>query len=96
MGWIDKLVGKFAKTASIAVTDTVKTEAKHAASNILPIVVGVIGAIAGVKVYNSYSSKPQQRNGRRFPTMSTTTTTTNNFFFGEDMAREAFDRAIKK
>ena len=95
MGWIEKVAKRFAKTASIAVTDTVKTEAKHVASSLLPIVVGIVGAVAGVSVYKSSSGKLSARQ-KRLPTMSTTTTTTNNFFFGEDMAREAFDRVVKK
>lgn len=85
VSWYDKLIRKSAKSASEAISDTVKKELKVATNSMLPIL-GVIGlGVLGWQIFrrsntdNSITGQP---------------TVTYNFFFGED-GKEIMQELLK-
>lgn len=71
MKWIDKLGKKLGKSASEGAIEQVKQQA----DDILPIVLSIVGLIAGIAIF---SSKPKTTH--EFSTISIT----NNYFYGRD------------
>ena len=95
MGFIDKFTKKLAKTASTVVTDSVKTEAKNAALNALPVVVGIGLAIAGLIIFKS-STATKVVKTIHVPSISTTSVVTNNWFLDEASKAEVLATFIKQ
>jgi hypothetical protein len=94
MGLIDKLTKKIAKTASTAVTDSVKEEAKNVAVGAFPIVVGIGLAIAGLVIFKS--STPKVVKAVSVPAIRTTTMITHNWFLDDAAKAEVITRLIKQ
>lgn len=71
MKWIDKLGKKLGKSASEGAIEQVKQQA----DDILPVVLSIVGLIAGIAIF---SSKPKTTH--EFSTISIT----NNYFYGRN------------
>ena len=97
MELFNKAVQKFAKKASIVVTDSVKTEAKKTAISILPTLIGIGGVIAGFAIFRSSLAKPVATvASAAVPTLSRTSIVTNNWFLGKEMTAEILEKVMKE
>lgn len=93
MKLVDKLVTRLTKSASIAVTDTVKEEAKTVAVSVLPSLLGLGFTIAGIILFKSVAGKQLPTGG--FPGLSTTSVVTHNWFFDSSAQKEVIEKLIK-
>lgn len=82
MKLFEKLTKKFTKTAS----ETVKTEVKKKAIDLLPIVIGVGGAVAGLLIFKKTGIIEDKQADT--PQYSSITITTNNYYFGNNANKE--------
>lgn len=93
MKLLEKLTKKVASTASIAVTDSVKAEAKNAAINALPVVLSLGAVLAGFVIFrNGSAGKKAIQNA--VPTIATHVT--NNYFFSEAVKADVIAKLIEK
>lgn len=92
MQWMNKVAKKFAKTASVAVTDSVKTEVKNSVVNALPALIGLGFVIIGLRVFKTSAIKLPTMPG--IPTLSTMSVVTNNFFLGDSVGKEVVSNII--
>ena len=95
MGVINKIAQKFVKTASIAVTDSVKEEAKNVAISALPTLLGIGVAIAGLVVFR-YTSVKTPRLNSVLPAISTTSSVTNNWFLDNDSKAAVLSQLLSR
>lgn len=77
MKLFEKLTKKFAKTAS----ETVKTEVKKKALDLLPIGIGLGGAAVGLLIFKKTGAIDNATDD--LPTYRTINITTNNYYFGK-------------
>ena len=100
MDMFRKLTKKFAKTASTAVTDEVKSTVKETAINILPALIGLGFVVISLKVFKTSAVKLPISSVGILPTISSMSVVTNNFFLGEDVgkdiAKQLADKALGK
>lgn len=82
MKWFNKLTKKFTKTAS----ETVKTEVKKKALDLLPIAIGLGGAAAGLLIFKKTGII--ETGHEELPQYSHINITTNNYYFGETIKKE--------
>ena len=93
MKLLEKLTKKVASTASIAVTDSVKAEAKNAVIAAAPVVLSVGAIFAGFMIFKSAGGSKAVANAVT-PTISHITT--NNYFFDATMKAEVIAKLIEK
>ena len=93
MKWLENLTKKVASTASVAVTDSVKTEAKNALANAAPVLLSVGAVIAGIAIFKGGSSGAKAV-ANAVPTVSHITT--NNYFFSEAVKADVIAKLIEK
>ena len=74
-----KLIEKIAKRFTKSASDTVKTEMKKTAIDLLPIVTTVITAVVGIVIFKGVTDSAADV----APMVSRTSITTNNYFFNE-------------
>lgn len=86
MKLIEKIAKKFTKSAS----NTVKTEVKKTAIDLLPTVVGIVSMIVGIVIFKEVVDSPEDIS----PTVSNTSITTNNYFF-RDMTEESIKKILE-
>ena len=100
MEFFNKTIKKFAKKASIAVTESVKIEAKKTAISILPTVLGVGGVIAGFVIFKNSLSRPASAAissvASAVPALSRTSIVTNNYFFDPSIQSEIVSKLINQ
>ena len=100
MSWIDNIAKRFAKTATVAVTDSVKVEAKNAVYGAIPTLVGIGFAIAGVVIFRAATrvnpGKAMTAAKAISPTLSTTSIVTNNWFLDEASKQEVLSKFMDK
>lgn len=90
---LEKLTKKVASTASIAVTDSVKAEAKNAIVSAVPVVLSVGAVIAGFAIFRGGTSGAKAITNA-VPTVSHVTT--NNYFFDAAMKADVIAKLIEK
>lgn len=93
MKWLENLTKKVASTASVAVTDSVKTEAKNALANAAPVLLSVGAVIAGFAIFRSGTSGAKAITNA-VPTVSHVTT--NNYFFDAATKADVIAKLIEK
>ena len=86
MKLIEKIAKKFTKSAS----NTVKTEVKKTAIDLLPTVVGIVSMVIGIVIFKEVVDSPEDIS----PTVSNTSITTNNYFF-RDMTEESIKKILE-
>lgn len=99
MELFNRTVKKFAKKASIAVTESVKIEAKKTAISILPTVLGIGAVVAGFAIFKSSLVQPTtmaSSTASVIPTLSRTSIVTNNYFFDPSVQAEIVSKLMKK
>ncbi len=74
-----KLIERIAKRFTKSASDTVKTEMKKTAIDLLPIVTTVITAVVGIVIFKGVTDSVSDA----APMVSRTSITTNNYFFNE-------------
>ena len=93
MKWLDNLTKKLAGTASVTITDSVRTEAKKIASDALPTLLGIGGIIAGIVIFRN-SSAGKRLVSRAVPTVSHTIT--NYYFFDDTAKSELVEKILER
>lgn len=93
MKLLEKLTKKVASTASIAVTDSVKAEAKNAVVAAAPVVLSVGAIFAGLWIFKSAGGSKAVTNAVA-PTISHVTT--NNYFFDSAVKADVIAKLIEK
>ena len=93
MKLLEKLTKKVAATASVAVTDSVKAEAKNALVSAAPVVVSLGAILAGLAIFKSASAGKSVASSL-LPTVSHVTT--NNYFFDAATKAEVIAKLIEK
>lgn len=93
MKMLERLTKKIASTASVAITDSVKTEAKNALVSAVPVVLSVGAVVAGFVIFKSGSSGSKAI-ANAVPTVSHVTT--NNYFFDAAMKADVIAKLIEK
>lgn len=93
MKFLENLTQKLAKTASTTVADSVKSEAKTALTNAVPVVLTVLAAVAGIVIFKGAS---KGTGAGIAPAISKMSVTTNNYFFGEALNAETIAKLIDK
>lgn len=83
---VEKIAKKFTKSAS----NTVKTEVKKTAIDLLPTVIGIVSMVVGILVFKEVVDIPEDPS----PTVSNTSITTNNYFF-RDMTEESIKKILE-
>ena len=86
MKLVEKIAKKFTKSAS----NTVKTEVKKTAIDLLPTVVGIVSMVIGIVIFKEVVDSPEDLS----PTVSNTSITTNNYFF-RDMTEESIKKILE-
>ena len=86
MKLVEKIAKKFTKSAS----NTVKTEVKKTAIDLLPTVVGIVSMVIGIVIFKEVIDSPEDLS----PTVSNTSITTNNYFF-RDMTEESIKKILE-
>jgi len=86
MKLVEKIAKKFTKSAS----NTVKTEVKKTAIDLLPTVIGIVSMVVGILVFKEVVDIPEDPS----PTVSNTSITTNNYFF-RDMTEESIKKILE-
>lgn len=74
-----KLIERIAKRFTKSASDTVKTEVKRTAIDLLPVVATIVTAVVGVVIFKGVTDSVEDSG----PVMSSTSITTNNYFFNE-------------
>jgi hypothetical protein len=93
MDFMGKIAKKFVKSATIVVSDSMKTEVKNVASNALPTLLGIGFAIAGLVIFKSALTKTPKV-ASIIPSLSNVSIITNNWFLGEDLKAEILAQII--
>ena len=94
MSIIDRITRKCVKTASTAVSDSVKTEVKKATINAVPALIGIGTVILGLLVFKNPSSGASAAMGS--PSISRMSVVTNNYFFDSSVKSELLTKLIDK
>ena len=89
MKLIEKVAKKFTKTAS----NTVKTEVKKTAIDLLPAVIGFVSMVVGVLLF--HETMDIQNEVKPSITNRNTCITTNNYFF-RDLSEEAIRKVLEE
>lgn len=90
---LEKLTKKITSSASIAVTDSVKTEAKKVANEASPVIFGVGMVAIGLVIFKMVSGK-ESAHVPFGPTASRMDITTNNYFFDSSASAEFIRRVM--
>lgn len=90
---LERLTKRVASTASIAVTDSVKTQVKEAAENAIPIVLSLAAVVAGVFIFRGTKESIGKAVGT---TVSRMNVTTNNYFFGDSVKAEMIEKLLNQ
>lgn len=94
MKLLEKLTKKISASASLAVTDSVKVEAKKIASEAEPVIFGIGVVVVGMVIFRIVSGKSVSI--PTVPNVSRIDVTTNNYFFDPSAAAEFVKRTIEK
>lgn len=84
MKFLDRFTSKFASKASTAV----KKEVKKTAFNLIPTILAIGAAVAGVLIFKGVVEEPED------PVPTFTTHVTNNYFF-RDVSEEAIRQLME-
>lgn len=96
MEMFTKLAKRFVKSASTAISDSVKTEAKNVASSVIPTLIGIGLVFAGLSVFRSSLIRAPKTISSVAPTLSTTSIVTNNWILDEASKSEVLKTALKQ
>lgn len=91
---LERIIKKASTTASVVVTENVKTEAKKLGKDILPTVLSIGAVIAGVIIFRN-TSAGKAITGALEPTVSHVTITTNNYFFDSNAKAELLSKIME-
>lgn len=95
---LEKLIKRASTTASVTITDNVKTEAKKLGKGLIPTLLGIGAAVAGVIIFRNTTAEKALTGAidKATPAISNMTITTNNYFFDEAMKADVLSKIIKE
>ena len=94
MSLLDRITRKCVKSASTAVSDSVKTEVKKATVNAIPALIGIGTVILGLIVFKNPSAA--HSGSVRMPSISRMSVVTNNYYFDSSVKSELLTKLIDK
>lgn len=93
MKLLERLTKRVATTASGVLTDSVKTEAKNAVSNALPVVLSVAAFVVGLVIFSKHDNGDDSPVGTYISKMDVTV---NNYILDGSAKSEMIDKLLNQ